>query len=351
MNKIAILYQAKRAPKKGGIQKPLKLGGYSDSGADIANALVKHDVLLVTPVAHPKAENDLDWVFPDTTLGIQSALEKGARIFWLNTVLYRNHPITGFFSQNIEIIGQTPDIVDVYDDKWVTNQLLKKNGIPIPNGLILNKNSFDQNLKKLRFPLIIKPIRGRGSQGVSLIKDLAGLKEKLDVFFSIGKYGNRVYIEEYLDGEELTITVMPPGKYNIQHKEKVFNTPWCLPAIKRFNHKDGIAPYSGIVAIIENSKLLDSDRQHTPEIQELYHYCATSATLLNIKAPIRIDCRAHKNGGFYLFDLNLKPNMTGPSRSHRLNQDSLSSLAARGLGWNYFDFLKNIINQRWAPDF
>ena len=35
MGKIAILYQAKPPPIKNGIQKPMKPGGYSDSGADI----------------------------------------------------------------------------------------------------------------------------------------------------------------------------------------------------------------------------------------------------------------------------------------------------------------------------
>ena len=62
------------------------------------------------------------------------------------------------------------------------------------------------------------------------------------------------------------------------------------------------------------------------------------------------DSRADNKGKYYLFDLNLKPNMTGPSRSHRANQDSLSSLAAIGIGWNYFDLLKNMINQKWKPN-
>jgi hypothetical protein len=38
---IAILYQAQLPPFKNGIQKPMKPGGYSDSGADIAYELIR----------------------------------------------------------------------------------------------------------------------------------------------------------------------------------------------------------------------------------------------------------------------------------------------------------------------
>ena len=49
MQKTAILYQAKLPPIKDGIQKPMKPGGYSDSGADIAYELAKNGIGIVTP--------------------------------------------------------------------------------------------------------------------------------------------------------------------------------------------------------------------------------------------------------------------------------------------------------------
>jgi D-alanine-D-alanine ligase len=48
-----------------------------------------------------------------------------------------------------------------------------------------------------------------------------------------------------------------------------------------------------------------------------------------------------------LFDLNMKPNMTGPSRPQRQNQDSLTLLTSRKIGWNYLDLLRNILKQTW----
>ena len=347
MNKIAIMYQAQLPPAKDGIQKPMKPGGYSDSGADIAFELLENNIDVIIPVEHPNQNNDKDWVFPDTKTGIEAALQKGAKIFWLNTVLYQHHTIENYFDEELEIVGQTLELVDVYDDKMFTNSLLKSNNIPIPKNELITIENYNDLSLKLDFPLVLKPIRGRGSQGVTKIENRNELIEKLNEIFSENSYGNAAYVEQYLNGQEITITVMPQGNYVINNKKEYFNRPWCLPAVKRLNHNNGIAPYNGIVAVMENSEVLSDDELQTTEIQEVYEHCIKSAELIEIKAPIRIDCRANKQGKYFLFDLNMKPNMTGPSRPHRKNQDSLTLLSARKIGWSYFDLLNNILNQKW----
>lgn len=347
MDKIAILYQAELPPIKDGIQKPMKPGGYSDSGADIAYELSKNNVTTYTPSENPNIDIDKDWVFPDTKEGIENALKKGANTFWLNTILFENHPIVSFFDKDIEFVGQEPKSVDIYDDKFLTNELLKSNGIPIPETILIKSEDLKKAQSLTEFPVVLKPLRGRGSQGVFLINNSDELNKKLKEIFDQNEYGNSVYLEQYLSGQEITITIMPPGKYDIKNQIKDFNQPWCLPAVKRFNHVNGIAPYNGIVAVMENSAVLSDDELSTKEIKDIYAHCIKAAELINIKAPIRIDCRADNKGKYYLFDLNMKPNMTGPSRPQRKNQDSLTLLAARKIGWNYFDLLNNIMNQKW----
>lgn len=347
MQKTAVLYQAKLPPIKDGIQKPMKLGGYSDSGADIAYELKKNGIQIITPANNPNSNIDLDWVFPDTKEGIQTALDRGANTFWLNTVLYKNHPITSFFDRYIQFIGQLPSQVDLYDDKFYTNEFLRKNDIPIPETTLISTKNLENYSLDMSFPLVLKPIRGRGSQGVSLIKTQEELKNKLNELFSNKEYGNTVYVEQFLSGQEITVTVLPSGSYLIGDQEKIYKKPWCLPAVKRFNHHDGIAPYSGITAVIKNSSVLENDELSSKEVNEVYTHCEKVARLLNIKAPIRIDCRADEHGNYFLFDVNLKPNMTGPSRLHRQNQDSLTLLASKKIGWNYIDLLTNMLKQSW----
>ena len=328
----------------------MKPGGYSDSGADIGYCLKENGFDVITPNDQPHPNNDYDWVFPDSNQGIQKAIKMGANIFWLNTVLYKNHPIEEYFNSNIEIVGQIPDQVEKYDDKIRTNQLLKKNNLPIPTNIIIDKNQdWDKLLTNVKYPQVAKPIRGRGSKGVSVVNSQRELMFSLNALFRHDQYGKSVYLEPFLSGQEITITIMPPGKYEVDKQDVYFHDYWSLPPVRRYNHENGIAPYNGIVAVINNSEVLPDIELENEKIKKIKQQCQIAAKLVNAKAPIRIDCRANDEGQYFLFDLNMKPNMTGASRSHRKNQDSLTMLAARKMGWSYFDLLKNMIYQKWKP--
>ncbi|CAG8608315.1 4248_t:CDS:2 [Gigaspora rosea] len=74
-----------------GIRKPLKPGGYSDSGANIAYSLGSDNIPIVTPVDNPSPTSDLDWVFPDTEEGISTAISKGVKTLWANAILFNTH--------------------------------------------------------------------------------------------------------------------------------------------------------------------------------------------------------------------------------------------------------------------
>lgn len=344
---VAIIYQTQTPPQRNGIIKPMKDGGYSDSGADIAYSLQQQNAHIITPVENPKIENDLDWVFPDTAKGIQLAIGKGATVIWLNTVLYKGHPIEEFIKKGISVVGQIPKNVDLYDDKLITNDLLKANGLPIPKSAIITHDNVTKYELDFPFPVVAKPIRGRGSQGVSVVNNKERLSAILNTMFKSKSYGEALYVEEFLSGQEITITVMPRGKYTINGKTVTKNDCWALPPVKRFNHQNGIAPYNGTVAIINNSEVLTDEELQQADIIQLCRQCEKATKLVNAKAPIRIDCRANADGKYFLFDLNMKPNMTGASRPHRQDQDSLTALASRKIGWNFNDLIMNMLNQHW----
>jgi len=346
--KIAILYQKNPAPVVDGILKPTKEGGYADSGADIAFSLKRQGFDVILPIALPDVLTDLDWVFPDTEEGIQHAIDLGADTFWLNTVLYRDHPIEKFINKGFSVVGQIPSLVDVYDDKIKTNVLLSNNGLKIPAYRLIGSEKTDWLKIGLPFPLVVKPIRGRGSQGVKLVVTEKELLNSLEDMFEAAIFGDKVYVEEFLAGEEITISVMPPGKYEINGSDISKPGYWCLPPVKRMNHKDGIAPYNGVVAVTQNSIVMEDAEVLEPNVQSAMKMCVVAARLVQARAVIRIDCRADDRGNFYLFDLNMKPNMTGASRPHRSDQDSLTAIASRKIGWSFDDFLRNMLNQCWS---
>jgi hypothetical protein len=48
-------------------------------------------------------------------------------------------------------------------------------------------------------------------------------------------------VEEFLQGEEATVTVVPPARKGEGY--------WSPPLDTRYSHQHGIAPYSGVVAV------------------------------------------------------------------------------------------------------
>lgn len=376
---VAVLYQGINPPIIDGIRKPMKPGGYSDSGADIAYNLRELGIKIVTPKENPDARADLDWVFPDTADGINSALARGANVLWANTILFHKHPLEQLIdNEDVAIVGQIPTAVQCFDDKWLTNELLRAEGLNLVPACLL---SYQENrrqkclnvmtitvdlleLYNLHFPLVLKPVRGRGSQGVVVVNDLAELKDNAKALLTktikvdgkdYTEYGNTIIVEQYLAGTEITITVMPPGSYYINHHTipDQITDYWSLPVVKRFNHKNGIAPYSGITAVTHNSSPLSQIEKQEERYALAQRECEKAARLIAARAPIRIDCRANAdddhNRRLYLFDVNMKPNMTGPGRPGRSDQDNLSAIAAKDepVCWHYQNLLINMLNQAW----
>lgn len=162
----------------------------------------------------------------------------------------------------------------------------------------------------LAFPLIVNPVRGRGSQGVTLVDDHAAFQRASAELIDSGRFGDELIVEQFLNGTEMTVTVMPQ---RIGH-DGLTRAPWPLPPVRRFNHAHDVAPYNGIVAVTSNSIALTRTEQTEPVISAMFDACVHAARLVEARAPIRIDCRADADGTLRLFDLNMKPNMTGAGR-------------------------------------
>jgi|GEM_PF-96575 len=385
---VAVLYQADPAPAVDGIAKPFKPGGYRDSGADIAWALRREGIAVVTPVADPAAGSDADWVFPDDRGGVEHALDLGATVLWANTVLHSKHALAQVDLRGAGVVGQRAADVERWDDKYVANRHVAEAGLPVARSFLypeVDRCDNDANAleevaltealaaEHLEPQLVIKPVRGRGSQGVVVVSSVGDALVAIRKLTSataeaIGSergpdsnsgidvsgaapgaslYGAQAIVEEYLPGEELTVSVLPPGRYSIDGVERQRSTHWALPAVRRFDHREGVAPYSGVVAVAANSCVVP-DGEATVEIDAIRLAAARAASRLDCHALIRIDCRADAEGQFKIFDINLKPNMTGPGRPGRDDQQSLTAIAAREMGWSYGELVESMVRNATA---
>ncbi|KAI4643958.1 uncharacterized protein J4E78_009739 [Alternaria triticimaculans] len=237
--RVAVLYQELSPPLINGVRKPKKTGGYSDSSADIAHALTHcSPISVVTPVSPPDPCNDADWCFGDSEAGITRALEKGATHLWANTILFADHPLQTADSltsvaETLKVFGQPPKLVELCDDKAFVNNLLRaRSGFTLPGAHdVQDEEDLAAVLREdLRYPVVAKPVRGRGSHGVRVCRSEEELSEHCRDL--LGKDAS-VIVEDFLAGQEVTVTVMPPSPASGQ------DGYWAMPVVERFNHAEG----------------------------------------------------------------------------------------------------------------
>ncbi|KAK7555448.1 hypothetical protein IWX91DRAFT_401441 [Phyllosticta citricarpa] len=292
-------------------------------------------IAVATPAATPDPARDADWSFEDNEAGMLDALRAGATHLWANTVLFKDRLLQtsaalDAYQDDVRVVGQPPLLVETYDEKALVNHILEEQGrFMIAMSCLANDgDDLAAGLEKEGLsghPVIAKPVRGRGSHGVKLSQSFVELKS----------HSPSVILEEYLAGQEATITVMLPSAERPSY--------WAMPILTRFNHDEGIAPYNGVVAVTANSRTLTEEEEAAdPAYKQASRECAGVAELLKTKAPILIDIRRFNDepgSPFALFDINMKPNMTGPGRPGREDQASLCALATSGLGWDYAKLL------------
>lgn len=93
-------------------------------------------------------------------------------------------------------------------DKISSHKIFEKNGLHVPGYTVVEKATYDQALKtqlRFQFPLVVKPATHGSSIGLSIVDDEASYASAIELAFS---YDNRVIVEEYIAGRELTVGIL-----------------------------------------------------------------------------------------------------------------------------------------------
>ena len=77
-------------------------------------------------------------------------------------------------------------------------------GVHSPKSIRLKEGFSEDELKGLRFPLVIKPINGYGSRGIYVVNSAADIRARFD---AVRKYSTErdILAEEYNDGYEFNM--------------------------------------------------------------------------------------------------------------------------------------------------
>lgn len=111
-------------------------------------------------------------------------------------------PYTGSGSEAIKITG----------DKSLVKNLLQKMSIPTPRFQLVTRGKFTLR-PDIRFPIIVKPNNEDCSLGIdakSIFTSKNGLSEKISSLQK--RFAEPVLIEEYIDGRELSVSVLGNGR-------------------------------------------------------------------------------------------------------------------------------------------
>ena len=99
-------------------------------------------------------------------------------------------------------------------NKLVSKQLYERFGLPVPPYIVIqHDDAIDpkEYIERFGIPLVVKPVKGGSSVGVSIVKSKESLKNAVDEAFT---YDDTVLIESYIDGIELTGGVI--GNKNLE---------------------------------------------------------------------------------------------------------------------------------------
>ena len=180
-------------------------------------------------------------------------------------------------------------------DKEASKILFKKNRIKSPTYLVSEKD-YEQDLikkikkKKIKFPIVIKPINEGSSLGVYICKNKKQFSKN---YKKLNKEYNRVLVEEYIPGKEIQVSVMG---------NKALGAIELVPKREFYDYE---AKYSKKA---KTTHIMPA-RIEKDKYKEVLLIAKKAHKVLGCKGITRSDFRFFKNK-FYLLETNTQPGMT-----------------------------------------
>ena len=181
-------------------------------------------------------------------------------------------------------------------DKEISRVIFKKNKINVPKSFLFNKKEKLKDLnkkmkeKKIKFPIVIKPINEGSSLGVHICKN----KKKFTTNYKkLKTYYDRILVEEYIPGKEIQVAIMGKKKLG------------AIELIPEREFYDFTAKYS---INAQTHHVMPANINKKKYNQALY-LAKKAHDVLGCKGITRSDFRFF-NGKFYLLELNTQPGMT-----------------------------------------
>lgn len=221
---------------------------------------------------------------------------------------------------NVPYTGSRVDASRLGMDKISSRNIFKSNNIPIPRHIVIQKRDLDKRhnaqlyFKELSRPLVIKPSDEGSSIGLSIVDREKDFYKALSNAF---KYSDKVIIEEYVRGREITVGVL---------EDKTLPVVEIIPKRRFFSFE---AKYEkGLTEYIVPAEINEKEYTMCQNIALLAHKS------LGARFFSRVDMILSENGVPVVLEVNTIPGLT---------EMSLLPKAAMAVGIDYEELILKIL--------
>lgn len=137
-----------------------------------------------------------------STLDLEAVLEI-AKLEKVEGVISNSEPAmhnVAVIAEQLGLVGNSPLAVDILDSKYKFRELQRKCGVYFPESCeVENEKQLSESLRKLRFPIIVKPSENSGSRGITVAFQ-NNLKKIMPIFEECRNFSRngKVTVEEYI---------------------------------------------------------------------------------------------------------------------------------------------------------
>ncbi len=140
--------------------------------------------------------------------------------------------VNEFNRWGLKIFGPSQEAAEIESSKVFSKYLMKKYNIPTANYEVFqNSEEALDYIKQQTFPLVIKADGLAAGKGVFIVKNLDQAGDALDILMEekkFGEAGRQIVVEEFLEGEEVSILAFCDGKAIVpmissQDHKKIFD--------------------------------------------------------------------------------------------------------------------------------
>jgi D-alanine-D-alanine ligase len=205
-------------------------------------------------------------------------------------------------------------------DKEIAKVIFKANDIPTPDWISLDAQNLPQENdltaeveRRLGFPVVVKPNNQGSTVGLSFVEKKQELVPALD---EAARYSNRILLEKYIPGRELTVGVLGDEPLPVAE---------IIPEHGIYDYECKYTPGKSkyiVPAKLPEAKGVELQRLGLKAFQALR--CADFG---------RVDFRMDASGNFFCLEVNTLPGMT---------PTSLVPKAAKAIGIGFDELVEKI---------